>query len=488
MKQGIYAFIIVLMLAAGQAEAAVDPGRGFEFDFGFIASKQKNVLGETRITALGPLFEYVSSTNGNLYWGIRPFYARVALPERHKKRAFYLWPLGSSTRYLNELKWRALLAYGRIGNPGVSNSLAYRFSIFPFYYQSRDEAGKLAVALFPFGGTMQNFIIFDKLSFALFPLWLRWQSQDVVSQNFLWPLIASAESQNSNKIDRKRFLPFYAMSKKEGVYYKKSFMWPIWSWARYYGKAKGYIYVVWPLYGRVNRVGQKGWMFLPPFFRYQWGDATFIHSPWPFIQYSRSKYMKKLYLWPLWGKRTVGPLMNQFFLWPLIWDRTIDFDHQFVRGFQFIPFIIHDRMYTKNKDGTLGGVTIRHSKLWPLFSYNRKDTVRRTRLFEFWPFRENLGVAQTWAPLWTIFSHTVDTQKGFDTEILWGLYRQQREGTHRRYNSLFPLYSYERDDTINGGKKEWSFLKGLIGYKREHGIRRYRLLYFITFGGKRETH
>lgn len=486
-KKGIYALLLILLSWTGEVLASVETEQPFEFDFGFIASKHKTITGETRITALGPLFEYVSSTNGTLYWGIRPFYSHLKQPEKKKKRSFYLWPLGSSTKYMNELKWRFLLAYGRIGSPSTRITPAYRFSIFPFYWQSRDKNNKLAVALFPIGGKIQNFIFWDEVTFALFPLWIRWQSQDIVSQNVLWPLITVTDSKDDDYIDRKRFLPFYSVSKKEGFFYKKSVMWPIWTWARYYGKAEGYIYMIWPLYARINRVGQKGWMFLPPFFRFQRGDATRIYFPWPFIQYSRSKYMKKLYLWPLWGKREVGPLMNQFFLWPLIWDRTIEFDHQLVRGFQFIPFLIFDRIIEKNKDGTLGKITRRHAKLWPLISYQRRGTMRRTRMLELWPFREDLGVAQSWAPLWTIFSHTVDTRSGYDTELLWGLYRQQRKGTHRRYNALFPLYSYERDDTINEGKKEWAFLKGLIGYKREHGIRRYRLLWFITFGGKRET-
>ena len=458
------------------------------FDLGFIAAQHETITGEQRTTALGPFFEHVTSPDGKSYWGFRPFYARVKDPAHKRDRSFYVWPVGSVTRFMNEVKWRFLLAYGRIGQPGVPASLKYRFSIFPFYFQSRDAAGKTYRALVPFVGTINNFIFWDRLSFVMFPLYFKWQTHDVVSYNYLWPLFGSTESKNEQKVERVRVLPFYAHSVLEGMYEKKSVMWPFWNWARYDSEGStGYAYMFWPFFGRINRENQKGWMFLPPLFRFDYGkDMENVACPWPFLVYRKTKYMEKLYLWPLWGKRKVGPLTNQFFLWPLIWNRTIQFNKQVVRGFQFIPFIIWDRMIAKKPDGSLGEVTGRFSKIWPLMSYRRSGDVKQLNLIELWPFREDMGVRQSWAPLWTLFSHTSVRGKGYDTELLWGLYRQSRRGSDKLYSSVFPLYSYERDDEVPGGKKEWSFLKGLVGYKRQNGIRRYRLLYFITFGGKEE--
>jgi hypothetical protein len=479
--------VILFLCVAITTQVLAESAAAYSIDLGPIYARMETVTGEKRVTAAGPFFETVEGPRGEYYWGLRPLYAHVRDPERNRTRNYFLWPIASTASYLNEFKYRCLIVYGRIGLPGYKDSPAYRFTIFPFYWQSRGHDGRSAVALFPIGGRIQNFIWYKTIDFALFPLWVRWQSQDVVSQNFLWPFFSRTTSREDDDISRRRFFPFYMRSYKEGYYNKKSVMWPIWNYARYMSEgSKGYAWILFPLYGQMNREGQKGFWLAPPFFRFQWGTGgRRIFCPWPFVQYDNTKYMKKFYLWPLFGTRTVGPLCNRFFLWPLIWDRTIDFKDKKVRVFQFVPFVVWDRMYKKNEDGSLGEITMRRSKIWPLFSYRRDGDVRQTRVLELWPFREDLGVAQTWAPLWTLFSHTVVNDVGYDTEVLWGLYRNQRRGKERRTNQLFPLYDYERDENLKGGTKKWSFLKGLIGYKREHGIRRYRLLYFITFGGKR---
>ncbi|MDD2235728.1 MAG: hypothetical protein PHG65_00805 [Kiritimatiellae bacterium] len=459
------------------------------FDLGFLASHQETITGAKRTTALGPFYESVQMPDGTSMWAIRPFYVQALSKNDEMKHEYYVWPLAAQTHFKHELKWRVLMAYGRKRHPGSADSPYMRFNIFPFYFQFRDDAGKLSVAVFPIGGTIRDFFFYDRISFVLFPLWTEWQSNDVLSENLLWPLISWTKSMESEDIRRFRILPFYAHSVKKEHYDKRSILWPIWNMSHYTAEgSKGYAYVLFPLFGRINRESEKGWMFLPPFIRFSYGrDGSFVNCPWPFFQYRNTKYMKKFTVWPLYSQRRVGPLMNRYFLWPLGWQRSVEFKKSRVWGFQLVPFFIWDHMTQRREDGTLGEVTHRYAKLWPLFTYRRDKEVRQTRVLELWPFRDHQGELLSWAPFWTLFSHTVVKDKGYDTEILWGLYRQQRKGTERRYNALFPLYDYERDEQINGGKKEWSFLKGLIGYKREYGIRRYRFLYLITFGGKRAT-
>lgn len=460
------------------------------FDLGFLAAHQaETITGGKRTTAVGPFYESVEMPDGTSMWALRPFYVKAHSPHEQMTHKYSVWPLAGWSHYQNETKWRVLVAYGRKRHPGAPDSPYFRFNIFPFYFQMRDDDGSLSVAVFPLGGTVRDFILWDRITFVLFPVWAEWKTHDVVSENVLWPLIAWTKSTENDDVRRFRVLPFYAHSVLKGQYDKRSILWPIWNMSHFTAEgSKGYAYVLFPLFGRINRETEKGWMLIPPFIRFSYGrDGTFVNCPWPFFQYRNTKYMKKFTVWPLYSQRRVGPLMNRYFLWPLGWQRSVDLKHSRAEGFQLVPFFIWDHMQEKNADGTLGEVTQRYAKLWPLFTYRRDGPVRNTRFLEFWPLRDHQGELLSWAPFWTLFSHTVVKDQGYETEVLWGLYRQQRRGTERRSNGLFPIYDYARDDRENGGKKEWSFLKGLIGYKREHGIRRYRLLYLITFGGKQVT-
>jgi hypothetical protein len=291
-------------------------------------------------------------------------------------------------------------------------------------------------------------------------------------------------------VHRYGVFPFYRVSEHEDIYWKKSVLWPFWNWARYLTPGRsGYSYIVWPLWGRTRQEHQQGWMFLPPLFRFEWGEGgTLVLCPWPFFRYRHDKNIRYLYIWPLWGKRDVGEMHTQYLLWPLCWRRQWDKGFVRVRNYQVVPFYIAQTGVRMTRDGEETDEIIqRFLKLWPLFSYRREGASRQFRTLELWPFFGTREVDRTWAPLWTVYAHRAMEDRR-ETTFLWGLYRSQAVGDRQRYVSLFPLFSWQRDSRCEEPCREWSLLKGLAGCKTKGDTKTFRLLYFMKFKfGNKET-
>ena len=115
-------------------------------------------------------------------------------------------------------------------------------------------------------------------------------------------------------------------------------------------------------------------------------------------------------------------------------------------------------------------------------SYMQEGGNKRFRVLELWPLRNTGPVEREYAPIWTLYTHTL-MGDSYDDELLWGLYRCRKRGADYRSVSLFPVVSWTRDDR-DGNRREWSVLKGLLGYKRDGTQKSVRVLYLLNFGGK----
>jgi hypothetical protein len=222
-------------------------------------------------------------------------------------------------------------------------------------------------------------------------------------------------------------------------------------------------------------------MVLPPFFRFTRGaQLNLVYCPWPFFQKMRGE-RERLYLWPLWGRDIRPGVQRGFLLWPLVWTWRVDRGDTVRHRLVVMPFLQHEAdMRRGSGDDEAAACEARYFKLWPLLSYRREGDRRRFRTLALWPLKESGPVERSYAPLWTLFSHTA-VGEAADTEFLWGCYRRCRRGPDYRSFSLFPLVSSLRDEGA-ADRREWSVLKGLVGYERRGAQKRWRLLYFLRFG------
>lgn len=468
---------------AAPVAASTNTGHDGSFDLGPIISRHRDVNGEWRLKILGPLYEHASRDDGMNLHAVRPLYSTVRDPSRDRRMSDYLWPVGTRRRIQDESQWRWLVFMGfnhTTNDPGDR----YRTWLIPFYFQGRTDSGKTYRALFPIGGSIHDFFGRDRISFVLFPLYSTSSLKDMSTVNFLWPLISRTRT-DDDRVYRARFFPFYGVNREEGRFNKRFILWPFYTEVEYTHKnSKGRGHMVFPLYGTLNITTEKTLWLLPPFFRFTKGDErNIIHAPWPFYQRVTGKDIDLHYVWPFWGHRQTGSRERSFVLWPFFWSDADKRPGSRSHRLMAVPFFSHTVVRADPEPAVVEGQPespslARRHKVWPLYSYRREGEASRFRFVELWPFADAPSVDRNLAPLWTLYSRYAN-KGNVDTEILWGLYRNQKRAEHGRYVSLFPLFDYRRDDQVDQPRRSWNILKGLIGYEREGERHTYRFLYLL---------
>ena len=403
-----------------------------------------------------PVYEHVSATNGLEFLAVRPFYSRLEDPQNERWRSDYLWPLYTRKGFQDE-------QYGRFLFFGYSADFSeddarHRRWVLPFYFQGRDKAGEGYFALFPLGGTIHEFLGRDEIVFALFPLYARSHVNEVQTTTAFWPIYSRSKG---DKVDRLRVWPFYGRAELAGEFRKKFVLWPIYNSVEYTNdRNPGGGFILFPFYGHVETEQADTHWFLPPFIRHTTSDEQRLtFAPWPFVQLADGTLHKRIF-WPLYGKKKLGSLTQQYWLWPLVWHNQTDYARHVRHRRRVVPFFAAttDVASEPTADYEAGEVMTNYWKLWPLMSWERRGDDSRFRTLELWPLRDTPGVERNWAPYWTLYRRMqVDGETGH--HLLWGIYRQTRSA-----------------DAF-----EWSLLKGVAGYKKSQDRRCYRFL-FMWFG------
>ncbi len=473
---------VLLLFASGCA--SVQP-RG-DVDVGFAFSRDTSPDGAARCRAAGPLYESQDTGTGQQFTGIRPFYSQTVDTAQDRRLHEVLWPVASVKHFKGETDWHFLLAYGHDFD-NEDEASRYRAMIFPLVYWGRDKENESYFSIFPLGGTLNEFVGRDRIIFALFPLYAYSYVGNTETWDYLWPIVSRTKGDD---VSRFRVWPLYGKSVSDNKWTKQFVLWPIWNHARYYYPGhEGTSYILFPLFGRTHTKDQKGWMVVPPFFRWAKSEKrTMLNCPWPFIQYA-SGDQEKLYIWPLWGRRDYQGIRSSFLLWPFVRTSHVERSHETRDRLAIFPFIHHERVsaarVTETGEQTDKAANVkaraRYFKLWPLLSYRREGDVSRFRLLAVWPEMQTPQIERNWAPLWTLYSR-VATPEQLEHELLWGLFRYRREGTESRHVSIFPLFSTSRCDA-DARRRRWSILLGLLGHEQEDDRSTWRVLWFLKFGG-----
>jgi len=485
LRRKLAGFCLVSLALLSCSCSSMSPAGRPSFDAGPVMSRDNSTDGNFRTRAAGPFFERQSDTNGMTYMAVRPFYSRTFDPLRDRKLTEYLWPVGMIKDFEGEKYIRFLISIAHkfeIDDPDSR----FRFWILPILFAGTDVNKEGYFAVFPVGGKVNEFLGRDRMVFVLFPLYLYSEVDGIRTTDILFPLISRTKGKD---VSRFRILPFYMQSESGDHFASRSIMWPVWTSVKYnQPNSKGGGFVLFPLFGHVKLTNQETWMFLPPFFRYSESkQGKSGNYPWPFIQYS-SASPEKFYVWPLWGYKEEHGVKTSFFLWPIVRREFLVRPEYQQNRFSVTPVVFYEsRVAREKKDDNVvkESVIARYFRLWPLSSYRREGDSYRFRVLELWPAKQTPAIERNWAALYTLYSHT-RTGANSEDELLWGIYRRQNTGKDKRSWSVFPLFSWERS-AENGGSREWNFLKGLVGYKRDGLLKTYRLLYFIHLGGKGET-
>jgi hypothetical protein len=468
---------VVAFVGAGLAACAGD--------WGPLYCDQDDVQGSDRVLAAGPFWESRESVSGGMsFTALRPFYSCLEVTDRAAVSRDYLWPVAMSRTLRTDHSWRFLLAYGHDFCTTNENP-RYRFVLFPLLMTGRGHEGNSYFGLFPVGGSIEDVLGRDRVSFFLFPLYGHSVQNDLDTTSVLWPIFSRTQGDG---VDRWRVFPFYGHSWRTNEWTKQFVLWPFWTSVRYeYPRHSGGGHILFPFYGHIRAGDEETWMFLPPLFRWTRGDKQDrLNLPWPVFQ-SGQGTVDKRYLWPVWGRKEMEGSQSGFCLWPLFSWSSVDMgDQGHVNRFRVVPLLNVERRSKPGPSNSTERVHSRYAKVWPLFEREMwatdQGTNRMFRLLDLWPIRGSQGVERNWSSFWTLYSRAESDAGRTESQFLWGLYRHRVSAPEvSRSVSVFPLYSSASHGTGAEAGREWSILGGLLG-RRQEGLRgSVRLLYLLSW-------
>ncbi len=160
-------------------------------------------------------------------WALRPF-VKESIEENGDRDAGFLVPLGKRRVHAFDSMWRLLpiVRFERSIDP--EGHPKWSLITLPLTYWAEDNTARVTRAVFPFGGVLEKFVTFDRIEFALFPLYLRTVRDGQNSISFLWPIFNWTYGPHGTSY---RLWPIFGRLRHAGRYDKKFFLWPFFQWS-----------------------------------------------------------------------------------------------------------------------------------------------------------------------------------------------------------------------------------------------------------------
>jgi hypothetical protein len=389
---------------------------------------------------VGPLFEGARNAEDDRLLAVRPVYSREGVAgESGWSVSDILWPVGSFRRRGDSLSWRFFPFYGMSEDDKPDG--AYRFRLFPIYFEGRTRDGEEYRALFPLGGSIRNLPLLGNVSFLLFPLYGEAEVAGTRTRSVLWPLYTTRHGDN---IDQLRLFPFWGEKRVTGRHAVTSrfILWPLWTQAHFEGDSvRGDAFVLFPIYGRTRLNREQGWSVLPPLFSHTVGSNGFrrLNAPWPFVRQLDDGERRERHRWPFYGSERATGSASWYACWPLVGATRDERRGELLERFHVAPIYYQERRTPPRADG---GPPASYRRLWPLFSWQRHAGFSQWRALELNPFRHSAAVERNWAPFWSLFVRRARDDGARSTDLLWGLAAWGRDGARRPFGQFLWIFSF----------------------------------------------
>jgi len=430
--------------------------------------------------ALGPLFFSTPASDQGRATGLRPLYLRRTDARGTYAESTFLYPLYVHRRDDLVNRWTIfnLINYSGPSDPQSNPSLGRTFDVWPIYF-SRDTGTPETSyhAVFPLGGSIQSRFGSDRVSWALFPLYLQTERAGVTRTATPWPFIRFSQGDGHHGF---AIWPLFGHEEKPGVYRRQFYLWPL-----IYKNESG-------LSDAVPTVLEG---FLPFYTREKSADVVSENFLWPFFGYTHQqapvRYDEKRYLWPLLvqgrgDERTVNrwaPFYTHsqrksvdkiWVMWPLFRHEKWTADGLIQTKRQLFWFIYWSMEQRSIDHPELPAAHKTH--LWPLLSVWDNGAGRRQAQFPsplslFFPDNEN--VRQLYTPLFALYRLDQRSPEDVRHSLLWNAISWHRTPEDREFH-LGPLFSTRRN--ADGGRIALG--NGIIGLKRRAGSKTWRFFLF----------
>ncbi len=471
--------LLLLLMASGCAHLSPDAGPENVSPFFHIQTDTENQ--SRRLDAAGPFYSQ-SETPEEREWTFRPFFSYRENLKEQTEELEYLYPLGR-VRKTPEGKLSRFIPFYSSFKPSLEQKeedQRENVDLFLIFW-GKGKTGASYGGFFPFGGEFRDRFARDEIQFFLWPLYTRIREGETQTVNILWPIFSITSGGERSGF---RVWPLYGQEKQEGIgaYQKTFFLWPIGLYQQRdldtdYPKTYFYLF---PFYLSEQSPNEHKTIFLWPFFNFYSEDRFNYYQvdfPWPIIQFARGENTEAFKFWPLFTYRKVGQREKMSFFWPIfIQEKEENEDRDEVLN-RFLYISKFHQIYFK-KENRWEKLT----KFWPFFHYAEDGRGMEHFYFPDLMPADWEGLERNYGMLFRIYEYYQDGKGKEVSKFLWGLYYHQKQKDLNRIEVSF-LFTYLKEKQTF----QLSFLKGLLGYRRDGPKREMKIFYMpISWEEKEE--
>lgn len=450
--------------ARAAAPAAAPPGPAIEESAGFFSAGP--LIAHVPLTlepgeaweAAGPLWYDQQAEDFHLR-GVPPFWSRQDEAHLEHTDVYVLPPLFSRHSYGEDRTWQIFQLIRYVHQIGVDDVVTDRFVLFPliFWQDSTDPAQNYR-AFLPFAGRVKGRLFRDEWSFILFPLYLQTRKRDVVTDNYVAPIV---HVRRGDRLRGWQVWPLVGHETKEPTtrtnlvgdaavvpgHRRFNLLWPVY-WQHDLGLGgdnERRIRGVLPLWWSDRAPYRDHHAVLWPFFSWTDDRAEGYRQwnlPFPFFAIARGEGKTLDRYWPIYSYGYKEGFESRLWFWPLYRWRRLEGENFTLEKRTFGIVLYRDIKQTKREAGT----TRRVRASWPFFFQEDEPDGRHRlqvpALFE--PLHDGRGVRRNWSPLWSLYRREDHPAAGASSEsLLWNLWREDARDGVTRGSLLFGLVQYQ---------------------------------------------
>lgn len=399
--------------------------------------------------------------------GFRPFYVETLDAQNQLVEGYALYPLFTYRRSPGGYRWSVFSLINHYSFEDAPKDPTQRgFDLWPFYF-SRDTGRPESSyhAVLPLYGTVKSRFGQDRLNWVLFPLYARWEKNNVVTTTAPWPIVKVLSGEGNHGFE---IWPLFGYRAKADTYREQFYLWPLIYkdesalWEKQPNVKFGFL----PFYASIKTADTRSETFIWPFFGY-------------FDRTAPTRYHETDYLWPIWiqGRgddhyvNRWGPFYTHsivkgsdktWVLWPL-WrqESWVDGPLRHTRR-QLLYFLYHD---TEQQSATNPKLAAAHkTHYWPLVSIwdngaGKKQVQALSPFDVFFPGNEPMRLAYN--PFFAVYRYSRDGNENTQQSFLWNFVTYRRQPSEREFH-VGPLFSSE----TRADEKRYTIGNGLLAWQR----------------------
>lgn len=415
-----------------------------------------------RQEAFGPLF-YSEQKESQRQWALPPLISRTEDASLDMEEIDVAYPILTYDRFGAEYRFQWFQLFSFSGGKDQRAVPTDRFTLFPVVFTQRSKDTNLNyTAVLPFYGTLKHRLMRDRVHFILLPCYVQSQKQDVVTDNYLfpvvhvrhgnslrgwqvWPLVGRETkgiTTKTNNIDEVVMVPGHE---------KDFVLWPIYLREKtgLGGENPRSFQAVLPLYSMERSVQRDSTTVIWPFFTHTDDRAKNYRewdAPWPLVVFARGEGKTANRIWPLFSHVYNTNLQSDFYCWP-IYKYNKFTSEAVIRERSRVLFFLYSDVTEKIPGETNA---FRRTDLWPLFTarQDRNGNERLQLLSILEPLiPNNKSIERDYSHIWSVWRSERNAKTGVSSQsLLWNLYRSETSPKEKRFSFLFGLVRYASNE------------------------------------------